>query len=243
MSDEVERIRKEFGGILEHVREEDYWRCAAAASRFLKDNRDVREALPYFPMAAYLRLFAEGYRTWQTCYRYTEIRNKFRLALMTYRREADKAQGSVSEEDAALLSASFEHLSEMLCAYTRCENAIIGNDPFALRRHAEEAIGQGDRALDLLHHACPANRGIADAADWLRNYFQKNRCLHRGFLSCAEIYSRLMAGEVLSQADYRVYMDQAEEDLQSLTGEYCSPELASELNAHIRHLEKHWARR
>src|SRR5207237_3967120 len=179
------------------------------------------------------KLFADAYHTWHGSYHYTPIRGLFRLA-------ASRLQNAPHASDHDLVVEGLNKLCEMLLAYTRCENSIINNDPFALKDYSQTAINLEEAGLSRLHDFSSPESYLEDIADWLRGYLEKNRYLHTGLNACAQIYAHIMRDRGCPEILFHEQIRRAEEALDKLT--QISPELSSELNAHIRHTREHYLR-
>jgi hypothetical protein len=230
-----------FDSILAHIEKENYEPCDLAACELYKDLSKKCEVDPnskrYVPYAVYFKLLSAGYRNWQITYDYTHIRAKFSLA---YHRFSEGIGPEPQPEDLTFRDV-FENLSEALKEYTWCENSFINNDPFALQRHAVLAIDKGEAALAALssHFSDPNLHSIGKA---LQDYVRKNLHLHEGLRACAELYCTLLTRRSCSPAEYERLIHEAtvrHEELSNLSG---SPELPSELYAHIAHIRRHYAR-
>lgn len=270
--DPVEKkIGDAFKLIIDNAREEDYEQCSAVALDFLKDytdpkaklylrfkrflkdpfgknNKDYPTAKPYLPYAHYFKLFSEAYRNWQISYDYSPIRSRFGLAYHALKRGLEENEHK-SDEDSILLKG-FEQLSKMLCAYTRCENSFINNDPFALEKNAKEALKYENEVLRnspeltalsrrKIKEKPPIERCQIEMAKWLRNYMRTNQLLHEGLKVCAETYKILLEEQrPLTEDEKKKLRDNIKDDtLEKLRKR--SPELSSELNAHICHINSH----
>ncbi len=232
-------FRIAFMGLLEDAGHEDYERCAFTAKELADLYGEDPEAAPYLRFAAYFRFFAEGYRIWQISYRYVAVRNRFRAAERVMTAQDSKGGAPEQSPEAGTLAAALALLTDALCEYTRCENAIIANDPFALRDHARTAVEHEERALSLLDGSSSTDPILAGIGDWLTGYLQMNCDLHRGFYAVADVYSRVIQDRDCSTSLWMARLQEAKEALTRLQTEHDSVELASELNAHIRHIETH----
>lgn len=230
-----------------------------------KGNPEAEALLPY---ARYFKLFSEAYRTWQISYDYTPIRSRFRLAYIALERDLGdlaskrKKASTQLDKDNTLLPA-FKNLSEMLCEYTRCENSFINNDPFALADHSEKALEfesnilgknlprleretgneqevENDKLALLIKNpsedtveSCQKNM-----AEWLIGYLTTNQYLHDGLNACALFYIKLLQKRC-NWTDDEASEFKKIEDITLKELQKRSPELSSELNAHVRHIKKH----
>ncbi|MCI0487327.1 MAG: hypothetical protein L0229_12095 [Blastocatellia bacterium] len=235
-------VQESFDEIIKNIKNEAYDKCASSALSFLKEFKDDADAKDYLPYAKYFRFFSEGYRTWQISYHYTRIRNSFYLA----RRSIEDASTENTEpaepvgEHHRILVEAFTYLSDMLCAYTRCENSFINNDPFSLRKYSSKALEIEKRALNTLSNFSSEDTILNPICEWLKEYFKKNQLLHEGLNACAEIYCDIFQQHHVSDEKFRRNMKRAKDSNKELAK--LSEELSSELNAHIRHIDKHYDR-
>ena len=229
-----------FEQILKLLDEEDYERAAESARQFLTRLLHEEEK-PYHPYATYLKLFADAYRNFQISYNYTPIRNGFKLAYYLLDSDVKKLKSDAHfVHDHHVLVPDLEHLSEMLCQYTWCENSFINNDPAALERHSCLALEEEKNGLSLLSGYNPSDSIFRSIGEWLKKYFEKNQLLHGGLNSCAKIYGEIFQGRRCPHDFFNFHLGQAEAKLKAL--KESSSELSSELNAHIRHIRLHHQR-
>lgn len=241
-----EEIAKDFEDVLEKITEEDYEQCANTAKEFLNKYKDINEAKPLLSYTSYFNLFSEAYRTWQVSYDYAPIREKFESASKTLKADIESIQEKSDEKKVLLLC--FENLSKMLCEYTRCENSFINNDPYALKEHAGKALEFENKVLEtnlrsklndlIKKKAEKENYSVIEKcqfniAEWLLEYFEKNRLLHTGLKGCAENYINILKNKrTLTDEE----INSQDNTLKKLSEK--SDELSSELNAHIRFIKK-----
>jgi len=239
-----------FQSILDHIDKDDYERAATEASevedKWGDDKDKNNQASVYIPYATYLKWFCKGYRKWQVSYHYTVIRDRFELASFLLNKPSDRNQLSEDKDkpdkgknEHDLVRKGFELLSQMLCAYTWCENSFINNDPFAAKDQAEEAVRYENQAIGDLEKLDPSDPVLRKLRNWLLKYFQKNLYLHSGLEKCAHVYSKLLSQRRYDNSD-REQLSYAENALTALKrSESRSNELASELEAHIIHVRRH----
>ena len=184
----INNIHERFDEIVKWIENEDYERCTASALKFLIDFKNNNEASTYQPYVLYLKLFAEGYHTWQISYKYREVRSKFKLAHFLLEREIQAAFEDEIPNEHAILVNVLGSLSSAICAYTWCENSFINNDPFLLKKYSKIAVQEESSALNLLSEYSPSDNSFKGFSNWLQNYLQKNLWLHLGFNHCSEIY-------------------------------------------------------
>lgn len=234
-------LEPSFSDIMKAAKKEDYEQCAVNALKFINKCKEENPDSYLLPYANYFKLFSEAYRTWQISYDYTPIRNRFILAYQVLRTEPNVIHGAKINKDDSSLFEVFEYLSKMLCAYTKCENSIINNDPFALKVYAEEARKLELKGLDLLRAGkleTSADGYRREIARWLGEYLLKNFYLHDGFKDCADYYVKLLKRKhPLTSEEEEAFNKIKQNNLEPLQS--LSSELWSELNAHIRHIEQH----
>ena len=242
-----ETVKEIFSLILEAANDENYEKCAANAYKFIDEYKKLeavdeevyKKCTARLPYACYFKLFSDAYRTWQISYDYTPIRNRFIIAYKTLQRGLRKQYGSKIPADDLMLLSGFEYLSKMLCAYTRCENSFINNDPFALEVYANEARQLESDAINLLESRKPETTADfrSEIANWLEEYLRKNYLLHDGLKDCADCYIKILKEKCFLPDVEKKLKHLKENNLKSLNE--LSPELSTELNAHIRHIEQH----
>ena len=228
-----------FGNILQALDDEDFELVAETTRNYLSQHERGAgtDGDSYQPYAKYLNLLANGYRRWQISYNYTEIRNYFYAANW----ELSKA----FRDEIPILVQAFYALTEMLNAYTRCENSFINDDPLALEHYAMEAQKAEKKGLEVLRPFHTNDPIVKPIKEWLQSYFEKNFQLHTGLEACAQIYSRIFKHEPCAE---RLFFDRIGA-AQNALAELGLPkpgkpsiELASELNAHIRFIKQHYER-
>jgi hypothetical protein len=219
---------------------QEYERCASIARDFLKGYPEDDPSKPLRPYAIYFKLFAQAYRTWQVSYSYHHIRNGFHLAYYLLVKELKDVKDDVSED----FKSCFSHLSSMLCSYTECENAFISNDANMLSGASAECIKHEHQAFEVLNRVKKRYEVMPvpyqHLYDWLKSYFRKNHYLHGGLNSCSHIYNAISRHRNCDPFVFKRRINDAERCLEKLQPE--SQELASELNAHIRHITSHYNR-
>ncbi len=220
---------------------EDYARCASECRSILeahekagKHASDPDHVIPYL---SYLKLFAEAYRTWQISYQYTTIRSQFRLAHIVFEQQLRAAVGGDHLGSHGRFSDVLRFLSEALCSYTHCENAYISNDPVSLERHTIDATGSDRAALDRLTECSPEGRFHAALKRWLSDYLDRNVLMDEGLHQCAIAYRHILLDRPYDKLAVLRELARAREAYDQISD--LSPELSSEVRAHIKHIELH----
>ncbi|HMK95183.1 MAG TPA: hypothetical protein VK536_07260 [Candidatus Limnocylindrales bacterium] len=214
----------QFQEILDAFENEDYEKMAVSAHAYLEQNKDETCKLTV-TLAKYFKLFGEGYAKWQRSYKYNLVRELFYCAqlLLNACPETDKND--------LMLREAFKHLTNMLIAYTHCENSCICNDAEALEFYSgicEKEEEEGIRIVETLR-----NDRLTQI---LLSYLKRNYHYHSGLRIFSETYRRFLTNNI-GEKEYDDALTQINQRLDQLNEEDC-PELASELRAHRENLKR-----
>jgi hypothetical protein len=213
-----------FQEILDAFENEDYEKMAVSAHAYLEQNKDETCKLT-IALAKYFKLFGEGYAKWQRSYKYNLVRELFYCAqhLLNACPEADKND--------LMLKEAFKHLTNMLIAYTHCENSCICNDAEALELYSgicEKEESKGIKIVETLKND--------RLTQLLLSYLKRNYHYHSGLRIFSETYRKFLMNEI-GEEECDNAMSEINQRLDELYDEGC-PELASELRAHRENLKR-----
>jgi hypothetical protein len=227
-------LSRSYHSIIAILEEQEFRRAAAAAKQFIDKYASDKRAAAYVEIAKAVKLFSEAYRTWQISYQYVEIRSKLFMA-------RDLA-GSIDVRNAAckVFTESFAHLCDAVSAYTRCENAFITNNPAELARNATLAIEAARQGMQRLDAVEICDLLVRRSARWVKDYLHTNLLLYEGLGACARVYEPILNEGACPDEVYHEQYALAREKLTELSP--LSSELASELNAHVQHIRRHYHR-
>ena len=211
-----------FQEILDAFENEDYEKMAVSAHAYLEQNKNETCELT-ITLAKYFKLFGEGYAKWQRSYRYNLVRELFYCAqhLLNACPEADKND--------LMLKEAFKHLTNMLIAYTHCENSCICNDAEALELYSGICEEEEEKAIKIAETL--KNDRLTQL---LLSYLKRNYHYHSGLRIFSETYRKFLMNKI-GEKEYYGALSEINQKLDQLHAEGC-PELASELRAHRENL-------
>ena len=213
-----------FQEILDAFENEDYEKMAVSAHAYLEQNKNETCELT-IALAKYFKLFGEGYAKWQRSYKYNLVRELFYCAqhLLNSCPEADKND--------LMLKEAFKNLTNMLIAYTHCENSCICNDAEALELYSGICVREEEKGIKIVE-ALKNDR----LTELLLSYLKRNYHYHSGLHIFAETYCKFLMNKI-GEKEYNGAMSEINQRLDELYDEGCL-ELASELRAHRENLKR-----
>ncbi len=237
---------KTFEEIINSFYEEDYLLVSRQCLNIVNNNEQFKQ---YMPFVKFFKIYADAFRIWQITYQYYLVKTKFKMATEVISHELEQLYSNQPiPADHRLLAEALCALSDIAYYGVWVENSIITNDPYALREYTDKAFKRTEDCLaatdklETLKNAGQLDVVISKIADWLKKYVTCLHKFHDGANACAIIYEQILSH---GRCDEKIFSEQqhrATSSLKYLEGKEDaegSPEMASELNAHWHHMQKH----